>query len=107
MQWLRGQYERRRDIALAALEASMPAGVTWTRPRGGYFIWLRLPSSAHVDALEERARGQGVYFASGKGFYVDPADGRRQLRLSFSFAPLPDLRSGIEVLGELIARMAA
>ncbi|MDE2636282.1 MAG: PLP-dependent aminotransferase family protein [Chloroflexota bacterium] len=107
VQWLRGQYERRRDTALAALETSMPAGVTWTRPRGGYFIWLRLPSSAHVDALEERARGQGVYFASGKGFYVDPADGTRQLRLSFSFVPLLDLRSGIEVLGELIARMAA
>lgn len=105
--WLRGQYTRRRDIALKALEASMPAGVTWTRPRGGYFIWLRLPSSLHVDALEARAQEKGVYFASGKGFFVSPADGAHHLRLSFSFVPLPDLRSGIEVLGKLIARMAA
>lgn len=105
VQWLRGQYERRRDIALNALEASMPATVTWTRPRGGYFIWLRLPSSTHVDALEAQAQERGVYFASGKGFFVNPADGAHHLRLSFSFVPLPDLRSGIEVLGKLIARM--
>jgi DNA-binding transcriptional MocR family regulator len=107
VQWLRRQYKRRRDIALAALEASMPAGVRWTRPGGGYFIWLRLPSTVHVDALEERAQERGVYFASGKGFYVNPADGAQQLRLSFSFVPLPDLQSGIETLGELIRRMAA
>ncbi len=107
VQWLRGQYRRRRDIALQALEASMPSGVTWTQPRGGYFIWLRLPSSAPVDALEEQAQEQGVYFASGKGFYVNPADGAHHLRLSFSFVPLPDLRKGIEILGNLIARMAA
>lgn len=107
VQWLRGQYKRRRDIALTALEASMPSGLTWTRPRGGYFIWLRLPSSVHADALEAQAQEKGVYFASGKGFYVNPADGAHHLRLSFSFVPLPDLRSGIEVLGKLIARMAA
>lgn len=107
VQWLRGQYKRRRDIALNALEASMPAGVTWTRPRGGYFIWLRLPSSVHVDTLEARAQEKGVYFASGKGFFANPADGTNHLRLSFSFVPLPDLTSGIEVLGKLVARMAA
>lgn len=107
VQWLRGQYKQRRDIALSALDASMPSGVTWTRPGGGYFIWLRLPSSVHVDALEERAREQGVYFASGKGFYVNPADGAHQLRLSFSFVPLSDLKSGIEALGKLVTRMAA
>ena len=107
VRWLRGQYRRRRDIALKALEATMPAGVTWTQPRGGYFIWLRLPSSAPVDALEKRAQEQGVYFASGKGFYVNPADGAHHLRLSFSFVPVSDLKSGINVLGKLIARMAA
>jgi DNA-binding transcriptional MocR family regulator len=105
VEWLRGQYSRRRDIALAALESSMPAAVEWTRPGGGYFIWLRLPASASVDDLERRAQERGVYFASGKGFYVNPEDGAHHLRLSFSFVPLPDLRAGIEILGSLIAQM--
>ncbi len=107
MQWLRGQYRRRRDIALAALESFMPNGVEWTRPAGGYFIWLRLPPSAHVDALEARAKEQGVYFASGKGFFVNPENGAHHLRLSFSFVPVNDLQAGIEILGNLIARMTA
>lgn len=103
--WLRGQYKRRRDIVLAALEASMPAGVDWTRPEGGYFIWLRLPDCRHVDDLEARAQAQGVYFASGKGFFVNPEQGRRHLRLSFSYVPPPDMQAGIGILGDLIAAM--
>lgn len=105
--WLRGQYRRRRDFALAALQASMPADVEWTRPAGGYFIWLRLPAAVHVDDLEARAQKRGVYFASGKGFFVDPDDGARHLRLSFSYVPLPDLQAGIQTLGDIIAQMAS
>ncbi|MCY4062686.1 MAG: PLP-dependent aminotransferase family protein [Chloroflexi bacterium] len=103
--WLRGQYRRRRDIALAALESCMPPRVEWTRPAGGYFIWLRLPPSAPVDALEACAKEQGVYFASGKGFFVNPEDGAHHLRLSFSFLPVAELQAGVEILGKLIARM--
>ena len=105
VQWLRGQYKRRRDLALAALGKSMPTEAEWTRPSGGYFIWLRLPSSIHVDELEGRAREQNVYFASGKGFFVNPEDGAHHLRLSFSFVPLADLQAGIEILGRLIGQM--
>lgn len=105
--WLRGQYRRRRDIALAALQASMPEDVEWTRPAGGYFIWLRLPAAVHVDDLEARAQKRGLYFASGKGFFVDPDDGAHHLRLSFSYVPLPDLQAGIQTLGDLIAEMAS
>ena len=106
VRWLRGQYRHRRDIALAALDAAMPAGVSFTRPSGGYFIWLRLPSAVHVADLAERARRENVYFAPGTGFFVDPADGDHHLRLSFSFVPLDDLRAGIEILGGLISDMS-
>ena len=105
--WLRGQYRQRRDIALSALDAAMPAGVSYTRPTGGYFIWLRLPPAVEVADLAERARRENVYFAPGTGFYVNPEHGARHLRLSFSFVPLDDLRAGIEILGRLIEEMSA
>lgn len=107
LQWLRGQYQQRRDIALAALDAAMPAEVSFTRPAGGYFIWLRLPPSVRVDELAERAKQENLYFAPGAGFFVNPADGARHLRLSFSFLPLTDLRGGIEILGRLVREMSA
>ncbi len=106
LQWLRGQYRQRRDIALAALDSAMPAVVSYTRPGGGYFIWLRLPPVVGVADLAERARMQNVYFAPGTGFYVNPEDGAHHLRLSFSFVPLDDLRGGIKILGRLIGEMS-
>ena len=48
IQSLRTLYRRRRDTMLRALAAYMPEGVSWTRPQGGFFIWLTLPS--YIDA---------------------------------------------------------
>ena len=104
--WLRGQYRERRDVALSALKAAMPASTSWTRPEGGYFIWLRLPDSVPVDELEVAANQHNVYFAPGKGFYVDQDRGRHHLRLSFSYVPLEDMRTGITALGHLIEQLA-
>ena len=105
--WLRGQYRDRRDIALRALGSSMPDTVSYTKPEGGYFIWLTLPASLRVDELAEHARQENVYFAPGTGFFVNPQHGSRYLRLSFSFVPVDELRAGIEILGALIQRLGA
>ena len=37
-------YRSRRDAMMAAMEASMPEGVAWTRPEGGLFVWVTLPA---------------------------------------------------------------
>ena len=103
--WLRAQYEQRRDCALAALDAAMPASTRWTKPEGGYFIWLQLPGKVTVDELELQAQAEGVYFASGSGFFVGPKDGAHHVRLSFSFVPIDDLQTGIAVLGRLIKQL--
>ena len=105
--WLREQYQLRCACALSALRDFMPPGTAWTQPDGGYFIWLRLPENVDVDDLERLAKEQDVYFASGKGFYVDPQAGRRHLRLSFSFVSLVDMQKGIFVLCQLIEDLAA
>lgn len=104
--WLRGQYQKRRDVALAALAEHMPDGVSWTRPAGGYFIWLRLPGVVDVDELERRAQAQQVYFANGRGFFSEPARGRHFLRLSYSYLSHDDMRVGIGILSRLIAQLA-
>lgn len=100
--WLRNQYKLRRDCALAALDTSMPDSVRWTRPEGGYFIWLQLPENVIVDEVECQAKAENVYFASGKGFFADPEEGAHHVRLSFSYVPLEDLKSGIAILGRII-----
>ena len=93
-----GLLKARRDAMLAALEASMPEGASWSRPEGGYFIWLDLPSDAPSLAEAEAA---GVTFVPGTDFFADGSGGR-SLRLAFSFVSPDEIEEGVERLAAVL-----
>lgn len=96
-------YQARRDAMLAALEKHMPAGVTWSRPEGGMFIWLRLPEGLDGGELLKRAVAEEkVAFVPGKAFFAD-GSGANTLRLSFSCSSPEKIETGISRLGKLFA----
>ncbi len=97
---LRTVYRRRRDVMLAALERHMPPGTTWTRPEGGFFVWVTLPPSVDTTRMLPQACERGVEFLPGATCYSD-GRGRDQLRLSFSFAADDTIESGIRIIGEI------
>lgn len=97
----RALYKSRRDVMLAALEEHMPEGVTWSRPNGGFFVWVTLPEHIDVVELLGQAAHNGVIFFPGHWFYPHQ-DRRHTLRLSFSTVPEERIRLGIERLGETI-----
>src|SRR5437764_6927239 len=67
----RSLYRRKSELLLAALERHMPAGVRWTRPRGGFFSWLTLPEGNDSGELAKRAVESGVGIVPGSLFYAD------------------------------------
>ena len=86
----------RRDAMLAALEAISPAGLTWNRPEGGYFLWLELAGLESAEAAE-RAAQHGVAVVSGEDFFpVGSGLGRQSARLAFSYEPPERIAEGIE-----------
>jgi DNA-binding transcriptional MocR family regulator len=98
----RAHYRRRRDAMLAALERHMPDGVEWTRPKGGLFIWVRLPEGKDAASLLDRAvKDAGVAFVPGAAFFHD-GRGRNTLRLSFSLPTEAEIEVGIARLAKLI-----
>jgi 2-aminoadipate transaminase len=103
---LRALYHVRRDTMLRALEREMPAGMTWTVPQGGFFVWLYLPSSVNSGELLAAARERNVEFLPGTACYYD-GSGEHELRLSFSFADEAQIERGVAVLGELIRERGA
>ncbi len=103
---LRQVYRQRRDVMLAALARHMPPGVSWTRPRGGFFLWLTLPAGTHVAALQELAGARGVFFSAGPGFLA-AGGGERNLRLAFSFVPPADIEHGVAILAQAIHVIAS
>ncbi len=99
---LRSVYMRRRDAMLAALKEHMPAGVTWTKPEGGMFIWVTLPEGMSGAQLLERALEQEkVAFVPGQAFHAD-GSGENTLRLSFSNSNEPAIAEGIARLGRVL-----
>lgn len=99
---LRDIYGRRRDLMLAALKREMPAGVTWTRPEGGMFVWLTLPNGFDgAELLARSLKTEKVAFVPGHAFFPD-GSGRNTLRLSFTLHDQPVLDEGIARLGRLI-----
>lgn len=102
---LRHVYQHRRNLALAALEQYMPADVRWTRPAGGFFLWLRLPGTVFARDVKRLALQQGVEVASGEGFFVRPAEGAHHLRLAYTRAAPDELETGIRILAQIIAHL--
>lgn len=84
----RHTYAERRDAMLAALEAHMPEGTTWTHPTGGFYVWVTLPEGFDTAAMLPRAVTARVAYVPGTAFYHDGL-GSRQMRLSFCF-PTPE-----------------
>ena len=75
----------------------MPPGVTWTRPRGGFFVWLTLPEDVRSGPLKQAARARGVLFVPGTGFFAN-GGGERNLRLAFSFVPPDEIERAVVIL---------
>jgi 2-aminoadipate transaminase len=101
---LQSLYAARRDAALSALERHMPAGMRWTRPAGGFFVWLRLPDQVFARDVRRLALQEGVAVAAGEGFFVNPSAGEHHLRLAYSCAALADIDTGIRKLARAIER---
>ncbi|WP_026617669.1 PLP-dependent aminotransferase family protein [Ensifer aridi] len=100
-------YKYRRDAMLAALEKYMPAGVTWTKPEGGMFIWVTLSKGTDgAELLAKSIQTAKVAFVPGRAFFAD-GSGENTLRLSFSCANDKMIDEGIRRFGHLIRGEAA
>ena len=80
---LRSVYAARRDAMLEALARFMPQGCTWTRPEGGFFVWLQLPAGIDAQRMLPAAIEEGVAYVNGGPFHVDNI-GQNTIRLAYS-----------------------
>ncbi|MFG2088766.1 PLP-dependent aminotransferase family protein [Spirillospora sp. NPDC048824] len=94
-------YRARRDAMLDSLEQVMPDGCTWTRPAGGFFVWLTLPEGRDAKAMAPRAIAERVAYVPGTGFYAD-GTGHRHMRLSYCFPEPHRIREGVRRLGAVM-----
>jgi 2-aminoadipate transaminase len=90
----------RLHAVLSACEKYLPAGTTFTRPRGGMSLWIRLPAALDAGELLPRAEREGVTYLPGKYFSVSQPE-PNSLRVSFAGMTPDQIRSGIAILGRI------
>jgi 2-aminoadipate transaminase len=97
-------YRRKRDAMLETLDAEMPAGVTWTRPHGGLFVWARTPAAVDTTAmLSDAIQEEAVAYVPGQPFHCD-GSGSNTMRLNFSYPPVDVTKEGVRRLARLLRR---
>lgn len=101
MAGLVGVYKSRRDAALSAIKEFFPADLQYTRPDGGYFIWLTVPGVNTTELLPRAMNEMGVAYVPGESFFAD-ADQSCNIRLSYSQMSEEKIREGMSRLGNLI-----
>jgi len=103
---LRRALRERRDAMLEALEAELPAGTRWTRPRGGYQVWVELPFDVDTRSLLSDAAREGVSYAPGSQFLPDRGPSRA-MRLTVARAGPEAIGRGVAALGRVVRRHRA
>ncbi len=94
-------YRERAEAMLTALDVEFPDGCSWTRPSGGFYVWVTVPRGIDTSDLLAKAVQHRVAYVPGRGFYAD-GQGGDQLRLCYSYPTPERIREGIVRLGELL-----
>jgi DNA-binding transcriptional MocR family regulator len=89
-------------LMLSGMDEFMPEGLAWTRPEGGMFLWVNLPTWMDSSELLKKALRKRVAFVSGRAFYADPKEGANTLRLNFTHPSDEMITEGLRRLGSVV-----
>jgi len=92
----------KRSLMLKTMEETFPPEIEWTRPEGGLFLWVKLPSHMSGKDLLPKAINVKVAYVYGEPFYPNDG-GKNTLRLNFSNATHDEIIEGITRLGKLFS----
>jgi len=99
-------YKVRRDAMLESLEEHFPASATWTKPGGGFYVWVNLPPEIDTKLMVPKAIVAKVAYVPGTAFYAD-GFGTWAMRLSFCHPTPERIRDGVKALGGVVKQEIA
>jgi DNA-binding transcriptional MocR family regulator len=94
-------YKVRRDAMLSALDAYFPKAATWTKPAGGFYVWVTLPPEIDTKAMVPRAIAAKVAYVPGTAFFAD-GFGSWSLRLSYCYPSPERITQGVMALSKVV-----
>jgi 2-aminoadipate transaminase len=101
---IRATYKERRDVMFEMMEEMFPAGVTWSKPQGGMFLWGVLPEGMDAAGVLKRAIEKKVAFVPGEAFHPK-GGGKNTMRINFSYSSPDTIREGVTRLGTTLKEL--
>lgn len=99
---IRAVYGERCRVMLESLARYFPAGVRWTKPEGGMFLWVELAPHVRTDEVLTAAIAEKIAFVPGAAFFANEKQ-HNFLRLNFSNQVPEKIEEGIKRLAQVIA----
>ncbi len=103
---VRKAYARKCRALCAALRRHRPAGLSFLKPEGGFYLWCQLPGELSSASLLARAARERVSFLPGEVCLAGEASSRH-LRLNFSHPSVRELEVGVERLARALGAARA
>jgi 2-aminoadipate transaminase len=92
-------------IALEALEMFMPENVKWTKPDGGYTIWVSLSYSYGTEnTFKKTLINNGVLVSPGIYYFYGSKE-QKYFRISISSLNEKEIPEGIKRLGNALRQL--
>lgn len=98
---LRRELKDRRDHALDAVRRNFSDMATWSKPTGGFYIWLRFNKKVPIDKVFREALQRGVLLNPGNVYdYIE----NHAIRISYAYADLCDMTKALEILASIVEK---
>jgi 2-aminoadipate transaminase len=101
-------YAKKSKVMLDALDQYMPEldGLSWSKPEGGMFLWIKLPEYMNTEEMLYEAVRQNVAYVIGSAFFHDGSGGNT-MRVNYSYPSEEQIITGIRRLSELVRKQQA
>ena len=92
------------DTLMEALNEQFGTAAEFDDPKGGIFLWVKLPDQVDTLKLYQAALAAGVAINPGPEWSTDKAYAGSRLRLCFASPSHQEIREGVAVLAEVCRR---
>jgi 2-aminoadipate transaminase len=89
------------DTLMDALNEQFGTAAEFEEPRGGIFLWVKLPDNVDTRLLAQASLKAGVAINPGPEWSTDEAHSRSRMRLCFAGPTHDEIREGIATLAEV------
>jgi len=101
---LRGALRKKLDTLMEALNEQFGTAAEFEAPKGGIFLWVKLPDNVDTPKLYQSALASGVSINPGPEWSTNSSHSKSRLRLCFASPSHAQIREGVAVLADVCRR---